>query len=95
MFALPRFSPTVLAVPPLYEPENVSVPSVAVRSARFPPSAIPEIVEFCRAELGTLDTVSTPPVFVRPVPSSDVNVELPRIRLVVEAVVIDPYVVDE
>ena len=84
-----------LAVPPLYEPENVRLVSPAVRSAKLEPSAIPEIVEFCRAEFGTLDTVSTPPLFVNPVPSRDVNVELPKIRLVVEAVVNDPYVVDD
>ena len=34
MFAFPRLSPTVLAVCPSYAPENVSVASVAVRSAR-------------------------------------------------------------
>ena len=34
-------------------------------------------------------------MFVSPVPSSDVNVELLMIRLVVDAVVNDPYVVDE
>ena len=39
--------------------------------------------------------VSAPPEFVRPVPSSDVNVEPFSIRFVVEAVVNDPYVVDE
>ena len=39
--------------------------------------------------------VNTPPVFVSPVPSSDVNVEPPSIRLVVDAVVNDAYVVDD
>jgi hypothetical protein len=39
--------------------------------------------------------VRAPPVFVSPVPSSDVNVEPLMIRFVVEAVVNDPYVVDE
>lgn len=34
VFVLPRFSPTVRATEPLYEPENVSVPFVAVRLAR-------------------------------------------------------------
>ena len=35
-----------LAVEPLYVPEKVRVPFVAVRSPRFPPRAIPEMVEF-------------------------------------------------
>ncbi len=95
MFGLERFSPTVLARPPLYAPENVSVPSVAVRSARLDPSAIPEIVEFCKDALGTLDTVSDPPTFDSPVPSRDVNVEPPTVKFVVEAVVNEPYVVDD
>ena len=34
-------------------------------------------------------------MFVSPVPSSDVNVEPPSIRLVVDAVVNDAYVVDD
>ena len=46
MFALPRLSPMSLAVLPLYVPENVRVPFVAVRLAKLEPSAIPEIVEF-------------------------------------------------
>ncbi len=95
VFGLARFSPTVLAVPPLYEPENVSVLSVAVRSARLDPSEMPEIVEFVRAEFGTLDTVSTPPLFVSPVPSSDVNDEPFSMKLVVDAVTNDEYAVDE
>ena len=44
--ALARLSPTVCAVPPLYEPENESEPLVAVRLARFDPRPMPEIVEF-------------------------------------------------
>lgn len=40
-------------------------------------------------------SVRAPPVFVSPEPSSDVNVEPPSVRLVVDAVVNDPYVVDE
>ena len=95
VLALPRFSPTVLAVLPLYDPENVSVPLVAVRSARLEPREIPEIVEFWRAEFGTLDTVSMLDEFDSPVPSRPTNVCPPSIRLVVEAVVKDPYVVDE
>jgi hypothetical protein len=43
----------------------------------------------------TPEFVSTPPLFVSPEPTSDVNVDPPRIRLVVEAVVNDAYVVDE
>lgn len=35
-----------LAVEPLYVPENVSEVLAAVRSAKFPPRAIPLIVEF-------------------------------------------------
>ena len=46
-----RFNPTVLAVPPLYEPENVRVESVAVKSARLFPRATPEIVELVRPAL--------------------------------------------
>ena len=35
---LPRLSPTVCALEPLYEPEKVSVPLVAERFARFRPA---------------------------------------------------------
>ena len=35
------------------------------------------------------DTVNAPPVFVSPEPSSDVNVELPKDRFVVDAVTND------
>ncbi len=51
MFGLDRLSPTVLAVPPSYEPENVSVPLVAVSAPSVPPSEIPLIVELVRPEL--------------------------------------------
>lgn len=34
VFAFPRFSPTVLATLPLYEPEKVKLPSVAVSEAK-------------------------------------------------------------
>ena len=44
--ALPRARPTVLAVAPVYEPEKVSVPSVAVRAPKVLPRAIPLMVEF-------------------------------------------------
>lgn len=40
-------------------------------------------------------SVSAPPVFVSPEPSSDVNVEPFSTRFVVDAVMNDPYVVDE
>ena len=40
MFGLARFSPTVLAVLPLYEPENVRVESVLERLARLEPRAM-------------------------------------------------------
>lgn len=39
--------------------------------------------------------VNAPPLFVSPVPRSDVNVEPPSVKLVVLAVVNDPYVVLE
>ena len=42
-----------------------------------------------------VSTVRAPPVFVSPEPKSDVNVEPPSVRLVVDAVMNDPYVVDE
>ena len=58
MLALVRFSPMVRAVDPLYVPENERVLSVAVRSARLEPSAIPEIVELVRPALFSVpDTV--------------------------------------
>jgi len=46
LLALPRLSPMVLAVPPLYVPEKVRVLSVAERLAKFEPREIPEMVEF-------------------------------------------------
>ena len=50
----------VLAVPPLYVPENVSVESVAVRSAKLDPKAIPEMVELAKSVLATVAQVATP-----------------------------------
>lgn len=47
LFALERLRTIFLATPPLYEPENVSEELPAVKSARFEPREIPEIVEFC------------------------------------------------
>ena len=49
------------------------------------------IALFCVVE----SIVSTPPTLDSPVPRRDVNDEPPSIRLVVEAVTNDPYVVDE
>jgi hypothetical protein len=39
--------------------------------------------------------VSTPATLDNPVPRSEVNVDPPNVKLVVEAVVNDPYVVEE
>ena len=49
------------------------------------------IPEFRKVE----SNVSEPPEFVSPEPSSDVNELPPIIKFVVDAVVNDPYVVDE
>ncbi len=49
------------------------------------------IALFCTVE----SIVRTPPVFVSPVPSSDVNDEPPIIRFVDDAVSNDPYVVED
>jgi hypothetical protein len=87
VFALDRFNPIVLAVPPLYVPEKVRVLFVAVRSARLLPRVIPLMVLEVRP--------STPPLFDSPVPRSDTKEEPPRLKFVVEAVVNDPYVVEE
>ena len=51
-----------------------------------------ELVELFRK---VESSVRAPPVFVSPEPSSDVNVEPPNVRFVVDAVSNDPYVVDE
>ena len=48
VLGLERLRDTVLAVPPLYAPENVRVESPAVREARFCPREMPEMVEFVR-----------------------------------------------
>ncbi len=57
VFGLAKFNPTVCAVPPLYEPENVSVPFVAVRLARFAPRAIPEMVELVNPALSNVPEI--------------------------------------
>ena len=51
VFALPRFRPIVLVVLPLYAPEKVNVPSVAVSDARLFPRDMPLMVELERYEL--------------------------------------------
>jgi hypothetical protein len=57
VLAFPRLRPTVLAVPPLYVPENVRVPSVAEKFARLEPRAIPLIVEFVRPALSRVPDI--------------------------------------
>ena len=57
MFGFPRFKPIVLAVPPLYVPENESVLSVAERFARLEPRAMPEIVELERPALSRVPEI--------------------------------------
>ncbi len=83
--ALPRFRPTVLATAPLYEPEKVSVPLVAVKSAKFPPSEIPEIVELVSPELFSVPdivgvTVSAP---------ADGTIIIPVVRPLNDPVVVE------
>ena len=51
LLALAKLRPTVRAVPPLYEPEKVRLPSVAVRVFKFEPRAMPEMVELVRPAL--------------------------------------------
>ncbi len=87
---LPKLRPIVLAVPPLYVPENVRVESVAVRSARLLPRAIPEIVEFWSEALGMLEVTSAPPEILRPVPVRSLKDSPFTMRFVVEAVVNEP-----
>lgn len=65
-FAFPVLRETVRAVEPLYEPENVSEEFPAVRSARVPPSAMPEMVELVR-----------PALFKVPVTEFGANVKVP------------------
>jgi len=85
IFALAKFNPMVLAVPPLYEPENVSEELVAVRSARFPPRAIPEMVELVNPALFRVpDTVG---VSVRA--PADGTTVVPRVRPLNDAVEVE------
>ena len=60
----------------------------------FGTGSIPVTSDVRSTDVPSVD-VSTPPVFVSPLPSSDVNDEPPRLKLVVDAVVNDAYVVDE
>ena len=57
VFAFPRLRPIVLAVPPLYVPENVRVESVAERLARLDPRDTPEIVELVRPVLSRVPVI--------------------------------------
>jgi len=82
--------PTVRAVPPLYVPENVRVESVAERSARLEPRAIPEMVEFWREAFGMFEVTRAPPESARPVPVRSLNDSPFTMRLVVLAVVKEP-----
>jgi hypothetical protein len=70
VLAWPRLRPMVRAVPPLYVPLNVRVPSVAERLARLEPRAMPEMVELVRPALlrvpvmAGVPSVNVPPEFV-------------------------------
>ncbi len=66
VFGLDRFSPTVLAVPPSYDPENVRVPLVAVREPSVPPRETPLIVEFVRPVLSNVPVIDGVNVCVSP-----------------------------
>ena len=57
MLAFPRFNPIDCAAAPVYVPENVSVPSVAVRFASVPPREIPEIVELVSPALSRVPEI--------------------------------------
>ncbi len=46
LLALARLRPTLCAVEPLYEPENVREPLVAVREFRLEPRETPEMLAF-------------------------------------------------
>ncbi len=94
---LPVASIVVVAVVPKYATSADSCVDVAL-----PLNSSSDVVALCPAagcvngsyESRPVD-VSTPPTFESPVPSSEVNVEPPSVRFVVEAVMNDPYVVDD
>lgn len=72
----------------MYEPENVSVESVAVRSARVPPREIPEIVELVRPALFRVpDTVG-----VNVSVPADGTTVVPRVKPLKEAVVVEKVI---
>ena len=68
----------------------MSVESVAERSAKLEPRAIPEIVEFWREAFGMLEVTRALPEIARPVPVRSLNDSPFMMRLVVEAVVKEP-----
>ena len=71
ILVLPRLRPTVLAVPPLYDPEKVKVLSVAVRAAKLLPRDMPLMVELARYELDMEVVADTAPLVPRSRPESD------------------------
>ena len=87
VFAFVRLRPMVRAVPPLYVPENVSVGSVAVRSARLEPSAMPEMVELARLVLvteveGNVSEPETTSAEVEAVPETASEVEVAPVAVI-------------
>lgn len=85
MFGFARFNPTVLAADPLYADENVRVESVAVKSARFPPRATPEIVELVRPAFPSVPET----VGVRVNAPAVGTTVVPRVRPLNDAVVVE------
>ena len=88
VLALERFKPIVLAVLPLYVPEKVRVPLVAVRSPRFEPREIPEILELVRPVL--LRVPETVGVNVRA--PADGTIVCPRVRPLKERVEVEKVI---
>ena len=81
----------VRAVDPLYVPEKVRVESVAERSARLEPRAIPETVELASIalEIAPLSTVQLVPLQVNEPKSSELSiaaVTLSTVRALLERV---------
>jgi len=79
-------------------PELVRVmvpPSATVPPPDMPVPGLTVTDELVSDVFGTFETVSVPELLDRPVPRSEVNELLPRMRLVVDAVMNEPYVVDE
>jgi hypothetical protein len=102
VLAWPRLRPMVRAVPPLYVPLNVRVPSVAERLARLEPRAMPLIVEFASmalviAALAMENVPEVPPMrlprvpeYVRTEPMEGVEVAMLVMVLFPEAYTIWP-----